>query len=84
MFKPLPDNFTYPKLEHDILKFWEDNKIFQKSLDERKGCEVFTFYEGAPTVNGKPGIHHMMARTIKDTICRYKTGRSYYVRRQAG
>jgi len=84
MFNPLPDDFTYPKLEHDILKFWEDNKIFQKSLDIRKGADVFTFYEGPPTVNGKPGIHHMMARTIKDTICRYKTGKGYYVRRQAG
>jgi isoleucyl-tRNA synthetase len=84
MFEPLPENLSYPKLEHDILKFWEDNKIFEKSLENRHGKKDYTFYEGPPTVNGKPGIHHMMARTIKDTVCRYKTLQGYYVRRQAG
>jgi isoleucyl-tRNA synthetase len=84
MFDPLPENFSYPELERGILKFWEKNNIFEKSLEERKGAEYFTFYEGPPTVNGKPGIHHLMARTIKDTVCRYKTMRGYFVRRQAG
>lgn len=84
MFKPLPENFTYPKLEEDVLNFWDENEIFEKSLENRKDSEYFAFYEGPPTVNGKPGVHHVMARTIKDTVCRYKSIRGYYVRRQAG
>ncbi|MFP4529049.1 MAG: isoleucine--tRNA ligase [Candidatus Kapaibacterium sp.] len=84
MFDPLPENFTYPDLERGILKFWEENKIFDKSLENRKGNKYYTFYEGPPTVNGKPGIHHLMARTIKDTVCRYKTLQGHFVRRQAG
>ncbi len=84
MFKPLPDKFNYPELEHDVLKFWKENNIFEKSLEEREGNPTFAFYEGPPTVNGKPGIHHMMARTIKDTMCRFKTMTGHYVRRQAG
>jgi isoleucyl-tRNA synthetase len=84
MFKPFPDNFSYPTLEHETLKFWDDNKMFERSLTERADAEVFMFYEGPPTVNGKPGIHHVMGRTIKDMICRYKTQRGYRVPRQAG
>lgn len=84
MFKELPNNISYPEIEENILKFWDENQIFEKSLELRADSKVFTFYEGPPTVNGKPGIHHMMARTIKDTICRYKTMQGYFVRRQAG
>ncbi len=84
MFKPFPDDFSYPALEHETLKFWDDNKVFERSLDERKDAEVFMFYEGPPTVNGRPGIHHVMGRTIKDMICRYKTQRGFRVPRQAG
>ncbi len=84
MFKPLPENLSYSKLEHEMLKFWEENDIFEKSLKLREGKPHFSFFEGPPTVNGRPGIHHMMARTIKDTVCRYKTLQGYYVRRQAG
>lgn len=84
MYKPLPENLSYPILEHNILDFWEKNKIFEKSLEKSEGLPNFSFYEGPPTVNGKPGIHHVMARTIKDTICRYKTMTGHYVRRQAG
>lgn len=84
MFTPLPDDFSYSALEHETLKFWDDHKMFQRSLDERKDAEVFMFYEGPPTVNGRPGIHHVMGRTIKDMICRYKTQRGYRVPRQAG
>ncbi|ROL62106.1 isoleucine--tRNA ligase, partial [Bacteroidetes/Chlorobi group bacterium ChocPot_Mid] len=84
MYKPLPEKLSYPLLEHKILDFWDQNKIFEKSMEIREGCENYTFYEGPPTVNGKPGIHHLMARTIKDTVCRYKTMTGYYVRRQAG
>jgi isoleucyl-tRNA synthetase len=84
MYQPLPDKFSYPELEKDILNFWDDHKIFAKSLELRKDRPYFSFYEGPPTVNGKPGIHHVLARTIKDTICRYKTMQGYFVRRQAG
>jgi len=84
MFKPLPEKLSYPELEHEILDFWDENKVFEKSLKKREGCKEFSFYEGPPTVNGKPGIHHLMARTIKDTVCRYKSINGYYIRRQAG
>lgn len=84
MFQQLPDKFTYAELEQEILKFWEENDIFNKTLKNREGKPDYSFYEGPPTVNGKPGLHHLMARTIKDTVCRYKTLSGYYVRRQAG
>ncbi len=84
MYKPLEDNLSYPNLEHSILNFWDENKIFEKSLEWRADSPYYSFYEGPPTVNGAPGVHHMMARTIKDTICRYKTMQGYFVRRQAG
>lgn len=84
MFQPLPDNLSYPELEHEILKFWDENDIFDKTLENRKDSPYYSFYEGPPTVNGKPGVHHLIARAIKDTICRFKTMQGYYVRRQAG
>ena len=72
------------QLGKDVLKSWEENKIFEKSLDYREGCEPYVFYEGPPSANGKPGIHHVMARAIKDIFCRYKTQKGFYVRRKAG
>ena len=72
------------QLGKDVLKSWEENKIFEKSLDYREGCEPFVFFEGPPSANGKPGIHHVMARAIKDIFCRYKTQKGFYVRRKAG
>jgi len=84
MYKPLPEKLSYPLLEHKVLDFWEENKIFEKSLELRKGSPIYSFFEGPPTVNGKPGLHHLMARTIKDTVCRYKTMTGHFVRRQAG
>jgi isoleucyl-tRNA synthetase len=84
MFKPLPDKFSYPELEHEILKFWKEQQVFDKSLELRKDAPYYSFYEGPPTVNGNPGVHHLMARAIKDTVCRYKTMNGYFVRRQAG
>ena len=84
MYKPLPEKISYPEIEHTILKFWEDKDIFKKTLLQRENKDFFCFYEGPPTVNGRPGLHHMMARTIKDTICRYKSMNGFYVRRQAG
>jgi isoleucyl-tRNA synthetase len=84
MFQPLPDDFSYPKQEESILDYWESNDVFARSQELRTSAPTFTFYEGPPTVNGKPGIHHVLARTIKDSICRYKNMRGFSVRRQAG
>jgi isoleucyl-tRNA synthetase len=68
----------------DILKFWEDNKVFERSVSEREGKTPFVFYEGPPSANGMPGIHHVMARAIKDIFCRYKTQKGFQVKRKAG
>ncbi|MBU3924309.1 isoleucine--tRNA ligase [Patescibacteria group bacterium] len=70
--------------EEAILKFWEENKIFEKSVEQRSGLKEFIFFEGPPTANGKPGIHHVLARSFKDIICRYKTMRGFKVERKAG
>ena len=78
------DKISYPKIEEQILKFWEDNKIFEKSIETRPENKPFTFYEGPPTANGKPGLHHVMARTLKDLVCRYKSLQGYRVHRKAG
>lgn len=84
MFQPLPDDVSYPRLEHEVLAWWEANAIFERSLTSRAGGPAYNFYDGPPTVNGMPGIHHILARTIKDIACRYKTMQGFYVRRQAG
>ncbi len=81
---PETKNFNIPEIEENILKFWEENSIFEKSLEQRKENEHFVFYEGPPSANGRPGIHHVMARTIKDLVCRYKSLQGYYVPRKAG
>lgn len=74
----------FPAFEEEILKFWEENKIFQKSVSNREGAESFVFYEGPPSANGMPGIHHVMARTVKDIFCRYQTLNGKQVKRKAG
>ncbi len=84
MFKQNLEKLSYPEIEEKVLKFWEDNKIFEKSISTRSEDQSFTFYEGPPTANGKPGIHHVMARTLKDLVCRYKTLQGYRVQRKAG
>ncbi len=86
MFQPLPEKLSYPELEEKILDFWETGGIFKMTMEQREkeNAPWFNFYEGPPTANGAPGIHHVMARTLKDLVCRYKTMRGYYVRRQAG
>jgi isoleucyl-tRNA synthetase len=68
----------------EIEKYWEEHNIFEKSLETRKGHKPFVFYEGPPSANGMPGIHHVMARAIKDIFCRYKTLKGFYVKRKAG
>jgi isoleucyl-tRNA synthetase len=72
------------KVNKDILKIWDENDAFRKSIREVDGKGEFVFYEGPPSANGMPGIHHVMARTIKDAICRYKTQCGYEVKRKAG
>ena len=75
---------NYPNAEIDILKEWKDKQVFKKSISSRSEGIPFNFYEGPPTANGKPGIHHVMARTVKDLFCRYKTLKGYKVERKAG
>jgi len=80
---------TYQKLNlselgKEVLQQWEETDVFQKSLDNREGKKPFVFFEGPPSANGTPGIHHVMARTIKDIFCRYKTLDGYRVDRKAG
>ena len=72
------------KKEKEVLEFWENNKIFEKSVTQRKDAHPFVFYEGPPTANGKPGIHHVLARSFKDLVCRYKTMKGFLVERKAG
>jgi isoleucyl-tRNA synthetase len=84
MFKQNIDKIGFPEIEKNILKFWEENKIFKKSISARSEDKSYTFYEGPPTANGKPGIHHVMSRTLKDLVCRYKTMQGYRVERKAG
>ncbi len=75
---------SYPHIAKDIQSFWEKEKIFDRSISSREGKETFTFYEGPPSANGTPGIHHVMARTVKDIFCRYKTLQGYQVKRKGG
>ncbi|MGE5409486.1 MAG: isoleucine--tRNA ligase, partial [Clostridiales bacterium] len=84
MFKQNPEKINYSEIEERILAFWRENDIFAKSITSRSDSKPFTFYEGPPTANGKPGIHHVMARTLKDLVCRYKTQQGYQVHRKAG
>lgn len=84
MFPSLSDKLNYFDLEQRILRFWDQEKIFEKSITSREGKPRFVFYEGPPTANGKPGIHHVMARMLKDLVCRYKTLRGFQVPRKAG
>ncbi len=83
-FDLLKDDFSYPRAEESVLAFWKDHDIFRRSLDAAKSKPPFTFYEGPPTANGRPGIHHVMSRTIKDIICRYKAMTGYRVDRKGG
>ncbi|MGB2958428.1 MAG: class I tRNA ligase family protein, partial [Bacteroidota bacterium] len=84
MFKELSDKIVYPSVERDVLDFWKRSDIFAKSIGLREGSPNFTFYEGPPTANGRPGIHHVISRTLKDLVCRYKTMRGFQVHRKAG
>ncbi|MCM1163210.1 MAG: isoleucine--tRNA ligase [Muribaculaceae bacterium] len=73
-----------PGINADILKLWDAEDVFNRTMSEREGCPSFVFFEGPPSANGKPGIHHVLARTIKDIFCRYKTMKGFQVKRKAG
>lgn len=78
------DSLNLSKVNRDILDLWDAENLFEESMRLREGCPSFVFYEGPPSANGMPGIHHVMARTIKDIICRYKTMKGFHVKRKAG
>jgi len=84
VYRSLPSHHQLPELEREVLRFWEENRIFQKSIESRDPNRAFVFYEGPPTANGRPGIHHVISRTIKDFVCRLRTMQGYYVERKAG
>ena len=73
-----------PSIGEEVLQFWESKDVFRRSIDEREGEKPFIFYEGPPSANGMPGIHHLMARNIKDIFCRFKTLKGFQVKRKAG
>ena len=72
------------RIGNEVLDFWNENRIFEKSLENRSEHTPYIFYEGPPSANGMPGIHHVMARAIKDIFCRYKTLKGFFVERKAG
>jgi isoleucyl-tRNA synthetase len=84
MYKKVSTDLNFVDREKEVLRYWKDNKIFEKSIKAREGGETFTFYDGPPTANGKPHIGHILTRAIKDIIPRYKTMKGYKVLRKAG
>ncbi len=81
---PTLKQLNWPQIEAEILAFWEQESVFQQSVDQRADAPSFTFFEGPPSANGMPGIHHVMARAIKDIFCRYKTQQGFRVARKGG
>ncbi len=75
---------NYPEIAEQVLDFWKQQKIFEQSVSAKEGNPTFTFYEGPPSANGTPGIHHVMARAVKDIVCRYKTLKGFQVKRKGG
>ena len=84
MYNPVDTNLNFVEREHKVLEFWNENDIFRKSMEQRKDCPTYTFYDGPPTANGKPHIGHVLTRVIKDMIPRYRTMKGYMVPRKAG
>lgn len=81
---PEYNSFNLSDINKEVLERWNKEKLFEQSMKVRQGCPSFVFYEGPPSANGMPGIHHVMARTIKDLFCRYKTMKGFHVKRKAG
>jgi len=84
VFQKVSSKVDFAQLEEGILRFWKEQRIFGKSIELRQGKQRYVFYEGPPTANGSPGIHHVLSRLFKDAICRYKTMKGYSVSRKAG
>ncbi|MFC1899209.1 isoleucine--tRNA ligase [Chloroflexota bacterium] len=84
MFHPVINRVNFPKMEEDILCFWKDKDVFKRSVEYRKGNPRFVLYEGPPTANGNPGIHHVLSRVFKDIITRYKVMKGFYAPRIGG
>ena len=84
MFKPVSPKLNVTQMEEKVLRHWKNHDVFHKSLDQRKGGREYVFYEGPPTANGKPGVHHVLARVFKDIFPRYKTMQGFHVSRRGG
>ena len=84
LYEKVNADLNFVGREKEIEKFWEENRIFEKSMKIREGCPTYTFYDGPPTANGKPHIGHVETRAIKDMIPRYRTMKGYMVPRKAG
>ena len=83
-FAPVPPDMSADELERELLERWKRDDLFARTLAAREGAEPFVFFEGPPTANGRPGIHHVFARTVKDLFCRHRAMKGYFVDRKAG
>src|SRR3974377_1151983 len=83
-FQDVLPQVNFPEMERGVLEFWEKADVFHKTLEKTQGGPNYVFYEGPPTANGRPGIHHVLARAFKDIFPRYKTMCGYYVSRKGG
>ena len=81
---PVYNQLNLSEVNKEVLNEWEEKNLFSRSMTEREGAPSFVFFEGPPSANGMPGIHHVMARSIKDTFCRFKTMKGFQVKRKAG
>lgn len=84
MFKPVSSKLNVTSMEENVLKYWKQAEIFKKTIEQRQGAPEYVFYEGPPTANGKPGVHHVLARAFKDMFPRYKIMRGFHVSRRGG
>jgi isoleucyl-tRNA synthetase len=84
MFIPVSPKLDVISMEENVLKFWKQAEIFRKTVEQRQGGPEYVFYEGPPTANGKPGVHHVLARAFKDMFPRYKIMRGSHVSRRGG
>jgi isoleucyl-tRNA synthetase len=83
-FRDVSPSVSYPEMETQILELWRERDVFQRSMVEREGGPEYVFYEGPPTANGRPGIHHVLSRSFKDIFPRYHTMQGCYVQRRGG
>jgi len=84
MFHPVSSRVNFPQVEEKVLGLWKENNVFERSVEARRNAPPFVFYEGPPTINGNPGIHHVLARAFKDIILRYRSMNGCYIPRRAG